>query len=390
MVCCQSGLVGKEHFAIDGCKLLSDASKQWSGTHKDLRKKSEKLRKSAQKIIDKHISNDNTKDGNSVDQDRRRQSVDTLLKNADKIDTFLAESEPRKSTGKSNREIQSNITDIESAKMSTSNDTIQGFNCQTTSDEKYQIVVATECFGIGPDQTLLKPMVEKIKANLGDDIFKNGALLTADTGHSSERNMEYLYQEEINSVVPDTQFRQRDPIFKESDFVKNHKVLRQKTRKDKPKGKYGYPSDKFTLNREAQICVCPNGHEMLYHGDHFIINNKRYMRFKSYLKHCRACPLQSECMKKPLKEHGRQVSFLVEEESNTNYLDLMKARIDSEQGKQDYARRMWTIEPVFANITSNKGIKKLSLRGKSKVTCQLMMCCIVHNIEKLWRYGSYA
>ncbi len=31
MVCCKSGLVGKQHFAIDGCKLPSDASKEWSG-----------------------------------------------------------------------------------------------------------------------------------------------------------------------------------------------------------------------------------------------------------------------------------------------------------------------------------------------------------------------
>ena len=114
------------------------------------------------------------------------------------------------------------------------------------------------------------------------------------------------------------------------------------------------------------------------------------MRFKSYLKNCRECPLQSECMKKPVKEHGRQVSFLVEDKHNTNYLDLMKAKIDSEKGKQDYAKRMWTIEPVFANITSNRGINKLSLRGKAKVTCQWMMCCIVHNVEKLWRYGDYA
>ena len=95
-------------------------------------------------------------------------------------------------------------------------------------------------------------------------------------------------------------------------------------------------------------------------------------------------------MKKPLKEHGRQVSFAADHESNTNYLDLMKAKIDSEQGKQQYAKRMWTIEPVFANITSNKGINKLSLRGKAKVTCQWTLCCIMHNIEKLWRYGNLA
>ena len=69
MICCQSGLVGKQHFAIDGCQLPSDTAKQWSGTHKDLRKKSEKLRQSAKKIVGKHLNNDNTNEGNSGDQD---------------------------------------------------------------------------------------------------------------------------------------------------------------------------------------------------------------------------------------------------------------------------------------------------------------------------------
>ena len=112
------------------------------------------------------------------------------------------------------------------------------------------------------------------------------------------------------------------------------------------------------------------------------------MRFKSYLKNCRACPLQNKCMKRPLKEHGRQVSFVVDGEDNVSYLDLMKQKIDSEQGRKNYSRRMWTIEPVFGNITSNKGANKLTLRGQTKVTCQWVMHCIVHNIEKLWRYGD--
>jgi transposase len=52
MICCKSGLVGKEHFAIDGCKLPSDASGQWSSTHIDLKRKSDKLRNSARKIME--------------------------------------------------------------------------------------------------------------------------------------------------------------------------------------------------------------------------------------------------------------------------------------------------------------------------------------------------
>lgn len=93
-------------------------------------------------------------------------------------------------------------------------------------------------------------------------------------------------------------------------------------------------------------------------------------------------------MKKPVKEHGRQVSFLLEGKENTNYMDLMKRKIDSDVGRQAYAKRMWTIEPVFGNITSNKRLSKLSLRGKAKVSCQWMMYCVVHNMEKLWRYGG--
>ncbi len=54
-------------------------------------------------------------------------------------------------------------------------------------------------------------------------------------------------------------------------------------------------------------------------------------------------------MRKPVKEHARQVSLLMEGTQNSNYLDLMKKKIGSEQGKRDYAKKMWTIEPVFAN-----------------------------------------
>jgi transposase len=231
MICCKSGLVGKEHFAIDGCKLPSDASKEWSGTHADMKKKSIKLRKSAERIINNHLLNDSEK--NNGDKSKELQTVDTLIKNANKIDEFLANNEKRMGVGRKKNEVQSNITDNESTKMTTSKGTIQGYNCQTASDEKHQIVIATHAVGIGQDQTALKPMIEEIKSQLGESVLRGGALLTADTGYSSEANMEYVFGENINAVIPDNNFRQRDPRFSESESVKKHKVHRQKTRKDK-------------------------------------------------------------------------------------------------------------------------------------------------------------
>ena len=56
-----------------------NASKQWSGTHKELRKKSEKLKNAAKKIIDKHISSDSNKNsGNKIPGDQQ-QTIDTLM-----------------------------------------------------------------------------------------------------------------------------------------------------------------------------------------------------------------------------------------------------------------------------------------------------------------------
>jgi transposase len=37
LYCDELGLIGKEHFAIDGCKLPSNASEHWSGTYAGLR-----------------------------------------------------------------------------------------------------------------------------------------------------------------------------------------------------------------------------------------------------------------------------------------------------------------------------------------------------------------
>ncbi|VAW74585.1 Mobile element protein [hydrothermal vent metagenome] len=39
---------------------------------------------------------------------------------------------------------------------------------------------------------------------------------------------------------------------------------------------------------------------------------------------------------------------------------------------------------------SNKGLTKFTLRGKTKVQCQLKLYCLVHNIEKIKNYGKIA
>jgi hypothetical protein len=81
---------GLKSDAIDGCKLPSNASKEWSGTIKELRKK------------------------------------------RDKLNDFLKEAQPR--IGIAGEEVQSNITDNESALIKGPHGYIQGYNGIAVAD----------------------------------------------------------------------------------------------------------------------------------------------------------------------------------------------------------------------------------------------------------------
>jgi hypothetical protein len=65
----------------------------------------------------------------------------------------------------------------------------------------------------------------------------------------------------------------------------------------------------------------------------------------------------------------------------------MAAKIDTERGRKIYHRRIAIVEPVFANIRTHKGLSRFTLRGKIKVNIQWLLCCIVHNIEKIANFG---
>lgn len=386
LVCDESGLIGKEHFAIDGCKLPSDASKQWSGTHQELKRKAKKMRKVAKKIIDKHRANDGDS-GDDSNRDRELQSIETLLSNAEKIERFLSENEPRMGQGEKPKEVQSNITDPDSAKMMAGHGTYQGYVAVTAADEKRQVIVSAEAYGMGQEQSTLRPTIESIEENLNLDLSKSGTVLTADTGYSSEANMKYVFEQRIEAVIPDNQFRQRDPHFVESETYKAHKEKRKRSRRDKAKSVGIFKASDFKVNLQTKSCICPAGKELMYHGEHEDEIRGTYSRFRGMLQDCRNCVLSSRCMRNKVTTRGRQIQFLNKEKKRVSHLELMKRKIDSEKGRRQYSRRMWTIEPVFGNITSNKGLNRFSLRGKTKVTGQWLLYCLVHNIEKLWRYG---
>lgn len=391
LICDQQGLLGKELFALDGCKMSSNAAKEWSGTFKELEQKRDKLQRQIQYYIKEHKKRDTRESREDERQQRTQQAIDTLNKAHEKIDHFLKTAQPRMGKGKIKKEVKSNITDNESAKMTTSKGTIQGYNGVATVDKKHQIIVDAQAFGEGQEHHTLQPVLntvfERFK-RLG--IALNNPIVTADTGYANEANMQYLHDNGIDAYVPDNKFRSRDPKFAEQ---KNHSQRKAITGKKKVASSV-IPASDFDFDPVNLTCRCPAGESISFRHKRMDQHGHLKVFFEGRLLQCRHCAIKDRCMSNPesadhRKGNGRQVSFILEKtQRDPNYTDWMKRRIDSEKGKQIYSHRMSVVEPVFGNIGTNKRLNRFSLRGKKKVQGQWQLYCMIHNIEKLNNYGE--
>ena len=184
LTCDDLGLIGKEMFAIDGCKLPSNASKEWSGTKADFEKKAAKMERAIENILQKHREEDQNKTESKV-KESEEKFVATLNKRIFKIREWLKDNDDK--PGKTGKPRKSNITDNESAKMKTHRGVIQGYNGVAATDGRHQVIVRAEAFGEAQEHDLLKPMVEGVRKNFQEigkeeDIFKKRRCWrTADT-----------------------------------------------------------------------------------------------------------------------------------------------------------------------------------------------------------------
>ena len=154
------------------------------------------------------------------------------------------------------------------------------------------------------------------------------------------------------------------------------------------------PSSEFSFDPTDLSCHCPAGNAISFRGLREDESGNHRAMFEGRLSQCRACELKIKCMKNSSsadhrKGNGRQVSFAMAKKK-PSYTDWMKHRVDSDKGKLIYSHRMSVVEPVFANIGTQKRLNRFSLRGKKKVDGQWKLYCMVHNIEKIANYGQMA
>jgi transposase len=219
LVCQEQGLLGNELFAIDGCKMASEASKEWSGTFRELGGKRDKLRRLIRHRLQEHRQHDEATTEAELDQQVREANTILSLDEAkSKIDRFLKTQSPRKGQGKRSKEVKSNITDNENAKMTTGKGTIQGYNGVATVDKKHQVIIGAQAFGEDQEHHTFKPVLERMeqryqRLGINTDIYQSGTIVIADTGFAKEANArDSTSVRSTAALLPVPQHREADQL----------------------------------------------------------------------------------------------------------------------------------------------------------------------------------
>ena len=359
-------------FALDGCKLPSKASKAWSGTFPELQKKKQKIEAKVAQLLEEQMDNDRDDfPGPKGSGSNRQQQVERLPKKAELIDKWLAENQPK--LGAAGREKQSNITDNDSATMMTSHGVVQGYNSQALIDGKHQVIVHGEAFGNGQDHIHVPPMLEGTRANLqsigyGAECL-TGKILTADSNYHTQVNLRKCQEVGVDAYIPDRKFRNRDPRF---DTQKRRRS-RRFTLKD------------FHYDATLDQYSCPDGKVLRLQVKRCVDHGNVYRKYVAAEKDCQGCPLRARCLY-GMEARRKHLAVPIGTDG-INLSKQMVEKIETEPGRRIYPQRLAIVEPVFANIRSNKRLDRFTLRGKIKVNIQWLLYCLVHNIEKILNYG---
>ena len=373
VVCEELKLLGGTHFSLDGVKLSANVSKEWSGTIEELKHKRDKLQEKLLRVIAEHAQADKHP---QVEIERQKKRERRFQLQVERLNDFLKDREPK--LGSEGKEIQSNAVDNESAKMTTSHGVLQGYNAQALVDSKQQVILAAEAFA-SQDHENLKPMLDGAKKNLvtigkGPDYFE-GKELTADSNYHSLNSLTLCKDEKIDAYIPDIQFRKRDPRFAKQERFK------EESKKPRP-----FSTTDFSYDENQCVYRCPNGKELKCYARGQVNRYRTYDLYHARAEDCAACPLRSRCLSK--SDASRRYLSIQVDTGQPNLIDEMKAKIDSEQGKKIYARRLGIVEPVFANICVQKRMHRFTLRSKLKVDVQWRLFALVHNIGKIHIFGA--
>lgn len=224
-----------------------------------------------------------------------------------------------------------------------------GYNVQVSSENQY---VLNYTIHPNPTDTLTLP---KHIEDFEEQLATLPETLTADAGYGSEQNYELMEAKEIEAYV------------KYNYFDKEQQGKRN-----------SFATDQLHYNEAEDYLVCPMGQHMKNIGTYKTNNRSGYEQTitRYQAPNCNGCPLRGAC-------HKSKGNRIAEINHNARILKNKAAeRLRTEAGIQKRKKRCYDVEPIFANWKQNKGFRRFRLRGKEKVSIEIGLIALSHNLQK--------
>ncbi len=127
----------------------------------------------------------------------------------------------------------------------------------------------------------------------------------------------------------------------------------------------------FELKPSERSVVCPAGRTMRGPVYDSVNQADSY-----YGVGCETCPLRPKCTR------GRRRTFTVRWQYE-QHRKAMLTRMAQPDAQARYARRMATVEPVFASVEHDMGFRRLSSRHPRTIGAEVLLKLLAHNIRRL-------
>ena len=262
-------------------------------------------------------------------------------------------------------------TDIEATFMRMKDDHMQNgqlkpaYNVQLAVENYF--VIHTYISNDRTDYNTLIPVLEKHKAHFNS--FPQE--VTADSGYSSEPNLVYLKNNNIDSYIK----------------LQMHEKMKTRAYK-KDIGKF-YNMEKV-ITQDGVHFICKDGRKLQYEHSEYRNKNGYRHNFEVYsCKNCSDCEFKPHCLYKYNEEkdiHKNKVMKInllwetLKSESNNN--------IQSEKGIFYRQIRSIQTEGHFGDIKENDNFRRFNHRTSEKVYKEFLLYAVGRNLNKYYRFAK--
>ena len=228
------------------------------------------------------------------------------------------------------------------------------YNAPVAVDEASELIVAAEVVNEESDNRRLVPMLDEVKANLGEVAGET----VADGGYKSSVSLGEAERKGYSVLVNwggDASGKQPGP----------------------------YHKSRFRHPAEGDVVICPRGERLEFEG---IKTNrgKRYAVRGYRCRNFRQCPVRAECSR---NRQGRLIEISPYEAA----VAKQRAHQHDPQKQKLLKKRKVIVEPIFGIIKQAWGFRRWTLRGLENVRTQWAMICAAFNLkrmQKAWAAGE--